>query len=224
MIKNIKPQAKYTKSKDGTLTDIEKTLAKGLLALGYRAQDVTFIVNQGRSSTVNQASVSEVGDNSKILAASSTEVEHYLLVQSSYDPKTLLNPHKDERLIRAREAMISAVQIFNSPSITFKTETFCVLANIARTYLLHEKMERTNAGSSKLDRGNSITVNGVLHKQICPIKDPAVIENLKVLIKIRDDVEHTFLLAAMNVLERFFKRAASILSAIWWSGLVSIYP
>lgn len=192
MLQNIKPQAKHAKSKDGSLTAEEKSLAKGLLALGYRAQDITYIMNQGRLTTVNQARVSEVGDDQKISAAAPEAVSHYLIVQASYDPKTLLNPYKDERLIRAREAMISAVQIFNSPAITFKTEIFCVLANIAWTYLMHEKMEQKKIGSSKLDNTNSVTVGSTLGKEICPIKDSAVIENLKMLIKIRDEVEHTF--------------------------------
>jgi len=33
--------------------------------------------------------------------------------------------------------MLSAVQIFNNPSIEFKSETFIVLSNIAWMYLLH---------------------------------------------------------------------------------------
>ncbi len=192
MLKNIKPQPKHAKLKEGSLTDEEKSLAKGLLKKGYRAQDVTYIMNQGRISTVNQARVSEVSDNTKIATAKPEDVEQYLKIQNAYDPLTLLNPHKDERLIRAREAMLSAVQIFNSPAITFKTEVFSVLANIAWTYLMHEKMERTKKGTSRLDNGNSVTLGGTLGKDVCPIKEPAVIENLQILVKIRDSVEHTY--------------------------------
>ncbi|MFM8516981.1 MAG: DUF3644 domain-containing protein, partial [Nevskiaceae bacterium] len=32
--------------------------------------------------------------------------------------------------------------VFNSPSLSFKTEVFSVLANIAWTYLMHEYYER----------------------------------------------------------------------------------
>jgi hypothetical protein len=149
MLQHIKPQPKRSKSKGGTLTAIEKAVAKGLLAFGYRAQDITFIINQGRLNTVNQARVSQVENDNKISAASKKAVNEYLKIQYSYDPKTLLNPYKDHRLIRAREAMMSAVQAFNNPTTIFKAELFCVLANVAWTYLLHEKLERTNAGSSK---------------------------------------------------------------------------
>src|SRR5258708_39355079 len=38
---------------------------------------------------------------------------------------------------KAREAMLSAVQIYNNPLISFKTESFIVLSIIAWTYLLH---------------------------------------------------------------------------------------
>lgn len=40
-------------------------------------------------------------------------------------------------LIKSREAMMAAVQIYNNPLISFKSESFIVLSNIAWTYLLH---------------------------------------------------------------------------------------
>tara|TARA_R110002096_G_scaffold377102_1_gene570981 strand:- start:596 stop:811 length:216 start_codon:yes stop_codon:yes gene_type:complete len=44
---------------------------------------------------------------------------------------------KAELLTKSREAMLSAVQIFNNPNIQFKSESFIVLSNIAWMYLLH---------------------------------------------------------------------------------------
>jgi hypothetical protein len=42
------------------------------------------------------------------------------------------------QLIRAsREAALAAIQIYNNPLITFKTENFIVPMNIAWTYLFH---------------------------------------------------------------------------------------
>jgi hypothetical protein len=38
--------------------------------------------------------------------------------------------------MKAREAMLSAVQIYNNPLISFKTESFIVLSLIAWAYLL----------------------------------------------------------------------------------------
>src|ERR1039458_2137761 len=42
-----------------------------------------------------------------------------------------------ELVTKSREAALAAVQIFNNPQITFKSEIFIVLMNIAWTYLLH---------------------------------------------------------------------------------------
>src|ERR1700691_3786772 len=47
-------------------------------------------------------------------------------------------------ILKAREAMLSAVQIYNNPLITFKTESFIVLSLIAWTYLLHAYYRSTN--------------------------------------------------------------------------------
>lgn len=44
---------------------------------------------------------------------------------------------KDSLINKSREAMIAAVQIYNNPSISFKTENYIVLATISWTYLLH---------------------------------------------------------------------------------------
>ena len=44
---------------------------------------------------------------------------------------------KDELVKKAREAILAAVQIYNSPQITFKAESFINLSIIGWTYLLH---------------------------------------------------------------------------------------
>lgn len=44
---------------------------------------------------------------------------------------------KIDLILKAREALLSAVQIYNNPLISFKTESFIVLSLIAWTYLLH---------------------------------------------------------------------------------------
>ena len=44
---------------------------------------------------------------------------------------------KKELLFKSREAALNAVQTFNNPLTTFKTETFIVLMVIDWTYLLH---------------------------------------------------------------------------------------
>ena len=51
--------------------------------------------------------------------------------------KRTIGSVKSELLAKAQEAALSAIQIFNSPQILFKSETFIVLMVIAWTYMLH---------------------------------------------------------------------------------------
>ena len=51
--------------------------------------------------------------------------------------KRTLYSQKRDLIEKAREAMLSTVQIYNNPLISFKTESFIVLSLIAWTYLLH---------------------------------------------------------------------------------------
>ena len=108
-----------------------------------------------------------------------------------------------ELLVKSREAMMSAVQIYNNPQITFKSETFISLAVISWTYLLHayyannnvdcryfhkngkkKSYDRTKYGAYKhweLDR--------CLDDKKSPI-DQETTKNLKFLIGIRHEIEH----------------------------------
>ena len=44
---------------------------------------------------------------------------------------------KDELVKKSREALLAAVQVYNSPQITFKAESFITLSIVGWTYLLH---------------------------------------------------------------------------------------
>jgi hypothetical protein len=44
---------------------------------------------------------------------------------------------KEELLRKSREAALAAVQVFNNPNVTFKSETYVMLMIVAWTYLLH---------------------------------------------------------------------------------------
>jgi hypothetical protein len=108
-----------------------------------------------------------------------------------------------ELLTKSRETALAAVQIFNSPLITFKSEIFIVLMNIAWTYLLHAYyrkhrveyryyqrhakrriFDKTKSGAHKhweLER--------CLNDQQSPI-DKDTTNNLRFLIGIRHEIEH----------------------------------
>ena len=147
MHQNIKPDR--LKTKHGGLKEKEIPIAKALLNMGYKAQDIAFIMSLGRETTLNPGRFNPIKNDDSIDAITEDQARKYLKIQSSYHPQTLLNPYKHGRVIRAREAMQSAVQNFNNPLILFKTETFCVLSNIAWTYLIHEKMESVESNSTK---------------------------------------------------------------------------
>lgn len=110
---------------------------------------------------------------------------------------------KEELLKKAREALIAAVQIYNNPAISFKTESFVTLAIIGWTYLMHAyyrsiKLEyrycTTVNGRNKYDR----TKHGAfkrweLERCIDDHKCPLAHEcknNLKFLIGLRHEIEH----------------------------------
>jgi hypothetical protein len=173
---------------EGALTDEEKSIVKALLAEGLRNQDIQALLNVGRSATVNSARITEVKQDDTIVLASDEAVEIFRLTKRSYDPKTGLNLLENERLIRAREAMILAVQVFNSAGLNFKTEVFAVLANIAWTYLLHEYYERKGETITG-DDGRSLLLSQMIKRQDCPLST-GMKNNLNAIKMIRDDVEH----------------------------------
>ncbi len=172
------------RNKNGALTDEEKPIVKALLAKGWRNQDIQALVNIGREATINSARIA-------IIAASDEEVEFFKIKKNSYDPRTGLNLFDHERLIRAREAMVLGVQVFNSPAMRFKSEVFAMLVNVAWTYLLHEYYERKNVKIATKD-GRSLLLSQIIDRQDCPLSK-GIKDNLKALKILRDDVEHKLL-------------------------------
>lgn len=178
------------KNPDGALTEYEKKIVKALLKKGERNQDIQATINLGRKATVNSGRITETKQDPTIQPAAEHEVDFFLARQKSYDPTTGLNFYDDERIIRAREAMILAVQVFNSPTLNFKTEVFAVLANIAWTYLLHEFYQQKGIAIVQNDR--SLLLSQMLSRNDCPLSQ-GMKDNLHALKKIRDDVEHLLL-------------------------------
>lgn len=110
---------------------------------------------------------------------------------------------KTELLTKSREAMLSAVQIFNNPNIHFKSESFIVLSNIAWMYLLHayyrekkieyryhtvvnkrKRFDKTKRGAFKFWE-----LERCLNENESPI-DSVTASNLRFLIGLRHEIEH----------------------------------
>lgn len=171
----------------GALSPDEKRVVKALLK-SERNQDIQALINIGREATINSARITEVKQNQTIQSASDDEVAFFRKRKRSYDQQTGLNLYDDERLIRAREAMILAVQVFNSPNMRFKTEVFAVMANIGWTYLLHEYY-RGEGIDIQQDDGRSLLLSQMIKRPDCPLSQ-GMKDNLESLKKIRDEVEH----------------------------------
>jgi hypothetical protein len=118
-------------------------------------------------------------------------------------PKRKVHSVKTELLTKSREAMLCAVQIFNNPSISFKSESFIVLSIVAWTYMLHayyrtqnidyryfeqrglrKKFDKTKRGSYKFWE-----LERCLNDKDCPV-DAIPKANLKFLIGLRHEIEH----------------------------------
>lgn len=179
------------RKKEGALTTHEKMIVKALLNKGRRNQDIQALINLRRTATINSARITEVKQNKRQKVASDDELVFYEVKKQSNDPETGLNLFDDERLIRAREAMILAVQIFNGAVFRFKTEVFSVLANISRAYLLHKYYSRRKVKIVQKD-GRSLLLSQMVERADCPLSDGAK-NNLRSLKIIRDEVEHKLL-------------------------------
>lgn len=108
-----------------------------------------------------------------------------------------------ELLDKSKEAMVSAVQIYNNPLIKFKSEMFIITAIISWTYLMHAYYRKKcieyryfnmRGNQKRYDR----TKNGAykhwelekcINEKVSPLdKDTA--NNLRFLIGIRHEIEH----------------------------------
>ncbi len=110
---------------------------------------------------------------------------------------------KQELLDKSKEAMLSAVQIYNNPNINFKSETFIVLLVISWTYLLHAyykdkkidyryfKLRWTRKFYDKTKKWayKHWELERCLDDDNSPI-DEITKKNLKFLIWIRHEIEH----------------------------------
>ncbi len=108
-----------------------------------------------------------------------------------------------ELLSKSREAALAAVQVFNNPLITFKSEIFVVLMNIAWTYLLHayfhkkgveyryfkQKPKRRVFEKTRHGAYKHWELQRCLNDKESPI-DRDTANNLNFLIGIRNEIEH----------------------------------
>lgn len=185
----------------------EISLIKAMVADGRWPNDQDILAYFTRPTrSINHRAIAEIRTNAKhiaVKAAPADELETFLSSWPEVDPETGLSLRGDELLIKAREAMISAVHTFNSAGLTFRAELFIVTAIIAWTYLMHAWFKREG-----IDYRYTKNQNGVKVVQKTPsgadrywdltrcLKHPRIPvdkgtkDNLAFISEIRHEIEH----------------------------------
>lgn len=137
------------------------------------------------------------------------------------EKKRKVHSFKRELVVKAREAALCAVRVFNDPHVLFKSETFIVLMIIAWTYLLHahyrdkrieyryfkqgakrKKFDRTKLGAYKyweLER--------CINCDDCPLDHETKL-NLRFLIGLRHEIEHQMTMSLDSYLSGRYQACA----------------
>lgn len=182
----------------------EVAIIKAMMAATPRKTDQDILAYFTRPTrSINHGRIKDIRDgktHTGVSAASAEELAAFLEAWPNVDGSGL-HLIGDELLIKAREAMLHAVQGFNNPRAFFKSEVFIVTAVIAWTYLLHAHFKRQGVDYRHRDRrtGELLkTRHGAdkhwelehcLGDAACPLDD-ATKANLKFLIEIRHEIEH----------------------------------
>ena len=133
--------------------------------------------------------------------------------------KRLVKSVKQELVKKSREAALAAVQVFNNPAITFKSEIYVVMMVIAWTYLLHayyrdkkivyRYFKQLPSGRKKFD---TTTKGAYKHWELerCLNCDDSPIDtdsanNLRFLIALRHEIEHQMTTRIDNLLSARFQ-------------------
>lgn len=199
-VEGERKQKKTVRRRGNTLERWEVSIVKAMIDRGDHFQNdqdiLAYFTRPTRS--INHRLIGEIRNGTKhkqTKTASDDELDTFLAAWPDVDHTTGLSIRGDELLIKAREAMIAAVQIFNSAGLTFRAELYIVTAIIAWTYLLHAWFrregidyryanQRTKEGADKYWE-----LGKCLDQPKCPAKG-GVAKNLKFLIEIRHEIEH----------------------------------
>ena len=181
----------------------EIAIVKTMLARGGYSDQVILAYFTRPTRSVNHRVIAEIRTETKHKAlkpASTAELDDFLATWPEVDPATGLSIRGDELLIKAREAMIAAVHIFNSAGLTFRSELFIVSSVIAWTYLMHAhykkrgidyRYKEPDGTVKKTKQGEDCywELGFCLRHVDCPLAFPAV-KNLEFLLEIRHEIEH----------------------------------
>lgn len=201
VVKEVSKKLKPTKRRRGnTLEKWEVAIVKAMFQRGSlftNDQDILAYFTRPTRS-INHRLIGEIRNEAKhktIRPASEDDLDAFLAIWPDIEHETGLSVRGDELLIKAREAMIAAVQTFNSAGLTFRSELFIVTAIIAWTYLLHAWFKREgvdycySAQKTKEGADRYWDLGRCLKQARCPATG-GVARNLEFLIEIRHEIEH----------------------------------
>lgn len=186
-----------------TLEKWEVAIIKSMIAAKQPGNDQDILAYFTRPSrSINHRAIAEIRKDLKhrtIKAATSEELDDFVSNYPDIDQQTGLSARGDELLLKAREAMIAAVNTFNSLGLMFRSELFIVTAIIAWTYFMHAWFKRQGIDYRYKKKGAVQTTKSgaelywelgfCLRHAKCPL--PAgTVKNLELLLAIRHEIEH----------------------------------
>lgn len=114
----------------------EISVIKAMVADGRWPNDQDILAYFTRPTrSINHRAIAEIRTGAKhvtVKIAAAEELDGFIACWPEVEPETGLSLRGDELLIKAREAMISAVHSFNSAGLTFRGELFIQIAAAAR--------------------------------------------------------------------------------------------
>ncbi|KQN18065.1 hypothetical protein ASE89_07000 [Sphingomonas sp. Leaf30] len=188
------------------LGDWEVALIKALLHTGSRSDQDVLAYFTWPTRSINHREIAQIRTGAKhrqIEPASPEALAAFLSAWPEVEPGTGLSLDADQLLVKARDAMVAAVQTFNSAGLSFRAELFIVTSIIAWTYLMHAALKKEGVdvryweGSGR-DRKVKTTPGGgekywelgqCLRHAKCRL-DVGTKNNLFYLLEIRHEIEH----------------------------------
>lgn len=197
-----------TRNKNHRLEHWEVAMVKAMLAKSTFGNDQDILAYFTRPTrSINHARIADIRTGAKHVKtkpASDKTLARFIDNWPQIDSETGFHLLGDELLIKAREAMLVAVQSYNNPKTYFRSEVFIVIAIIAWTYLLHAyyKAKKVDCRYKKKMPDGTLQVVKTKHgaekhwelsrclaEPKCPL-DEGTKNNLKFLIEIRHEIEH----------------------------------
>src|ERR1700730_14006239 len=133
------------RNRNNRLERWEVAIIKAMMATPPRKTDQDILAYFTRPTrSINHGRIKDIRDSKthgNVTPAAVEELAAFLKAWPYVDGSGL-HIIGDELLIKAREAMLHAVQGYNNPRAYFKSEVFIVTAIIAWTYLIHAPFMR----------------------------------------------------------------------------------